>query len=324
VTVPRHEVFKPLEVGTYHCVSRCVRRAFLCGYDKTTGTSYEHRKSWLRDRLTTLVHIFAIELLAYAVMSNHLHSLLRNRPDKAAMWSPEEVARRWRTLFPLRRIAGMPAEPNEFEITTITDDPVLVETYRQRLSSLSWFSRCLSENIARRANKEDEVTGRFWEGRFKSQRVYDIGALLACSVYIDLNPIRAGIASTPEGSDFTSAQDRIRARQRQASGKTAPYVTPPLVPIEDFTEEHLSLERYLDLLDATGRQMVEGKGRIAPEMEDILTRLKLNPKNWLDTTTKLRQRFKRMVGSEASLLSAAQKQGKRWFQGLAAARAAFA
>ncbi|HEX5446082.1 MAG TPA: hypothetical protein VFW87_19805, partial [Pirellulales bacterium] len=84
---------------------------------------------------------------------------------------------------------------------------------RRRLSSLSWFMAALCEPIARRANHEDRVTGRFWEGRFKSQAVLDESAALACSMYIDLNLIRAGLADTPETSPFTAAYERIAARQ---------------------------------------------------------------------------------------------------------------
>jgi hypothetical protein len=73
----------------------------------------------------------------------------------------------------------------------------------------------LNEFIARGANKEDRVKGRFWESRFKCQALLDEAAIAACMVYVDLNPIRAGVSRTPEESDFTSIQERIRAWQRE-------------------------------------------------------------------------------------------------------------
>ena len=326
MTCPRHEIFKAEEVGFYHCVSRCVRRAFLCGYDKLTGASFEHRRSWIRDRLTGLSKVFCIDIAAYAVMENHLHTLIKNRPDYAAKLTPEDIAKRWRRLFPLRWENGRPAEPNDFEIHIITSDPMLVETYRERLCSISWLNRCLCEHIARRANGEDKCTGRFWEGRFKSQRVHDLAGFLACAIYIDLNPIRAGVSRTPEDSDYTSVQDRIRAlRRAPLQHQELPVVSsyPPLISIEEATENQVTTKEYLSLVDATGRTIVDGKGSIPSEYEDILVRLKINPKKWVDTATNYKHRFRRIVGPAQALIDAAQKAKKCWFHGVNAARVAF-
>ena len=73
--------------------------------------------------------------------------------------------------------------------------------------------RALAEPIAWRSNAEDKVTERFWEGRFKSQKLADETAVLACSAYVDLNLVRAGVAATPEVSQYTSAYERIAAEQ---------------------------------------------------------------------------------------------------------------
>jgi REP element-mobilizing transposase RayT len=212
----RCQIVEPAAVGIYHCINRCVRRAFLCGQDPLTGRSFEHRRAWIRQRLETLAGLFAVDVLGFTVMANHLHLVLRIRPDVADRWDGDTIARRWWQLFPQRRDEhGEPAMPEPHELRAVMADPFLLAERRRRLASLSWFMRCLSEPIARRANREDGCTGRFWEGRFKSQALLDEAALLACSIYVDLNPIRAGIAATPEASQFTGAFERIAARQAE-------------------------------------------------------------------------------------------------------------
>ena len=215
----RREIVREGEVGVYHCVARCVRRAFLCGQDALTGRSFEHRKGWIRQRLEELAGVFGIDVCGYALMGNHLHVVLRTRPDVVAGWPDEEVAERWWRLFPRRRDEdGTPAEPEPHELSMLVADAKVAAERRRRLGSLSWLMRCLCEPVARRANKEDGCTGRFWEGRFKSQALLDDAAVLACSVYVDLNPVRAAVAEKPEESEFTSAYERIlamRARRRE-------------------------------------------------------------------------------------------------------------
>ena len=149
------------QVGVYHCISRCVRRAFLCGVDSYTGANYEHRRGWIAERLRTLSSIFSMEVFAYAVMSNHLHVVVRIRPDLADGWSAEEVAQRWCRLFPKRDGSGEPEPPSEKVITAFVADSERVKLCRERLGDISWLMRCLNEPIARRANREDKCTGRF-------------------------------------------------------------------------------------------------------------------------------------------------------------------
>jgi putative transposase len=215
MALPRSKYVKDGQEGVYHCFSRCVRRAFLYGFDAFTNRDFSHRKAWLVDRLRHLAAIFAIEVCAYAIMENHYHTILRTRPDIVASWSDWEVATRWLTLFPPHRTIGADATPpTEQEIRALTHCPERIAQLRQRLCSLSWFMGRLNEFIARAANKEDKVKGRFWEARFKCQALLDEAAIAACMVYVDLNPIRAGLADTPEQSNFTSIQERIRTWQK--------------------------------------------------------------------------------------------------------------
>jgi len=210
--IRRRFLVAPADVGVYHCINRCVRRTFLCGSDPASGRNYDHRKQWIQDRMQVLAGQFGIDLLGFSVMSNHLHVILRNRPDVVQDWSDDDVARRWWNVFPKRRDRdGNPKEPTDFELLTITANAARLAEIRSRLSDVSWFMRCLVEPIARSANREDLCKGRFWEGRFKCQPLLDESALAACLAYVDLNPIRAQIAETPETSRFTSVYERIQA-----------------------------------------------------------------------------------------------------------------
>ncbi len=224
----RGEYLDPNTVQVIHGVQRCVRRAFLCGRDKASGKSFEHRRNWVRQRLELLASVFGIDCLTYTVLSNHLHLVLRTRPDVVATWSDDEVACRWLRLFPIRRLEdGTPAEPSEQEIGTVRGNAERLVEVRRRLSDVSWWMRCLAENIARRANREENCSGRFWEGRFKAQLLLDEASLLACAAYVDLNPVRAALADSPEESAYTGAKDRIDdlieqklQRERQTSCAT--------------------------------------------------------------------------------------------------------
>ncbi len=205
----RSDVFHHNEVGVAHCVQRCVRRAFLAGKDPVTGKTYEYRRDWIRKRMELLASVFGLDVLTYAVMSNHLHVMLRTRPDVVKTWNDEEIARRWLRLFPGRRLEDFLGEPTKQDIANAIGNSKKIAEWRKRLSDISWFMRALAEPIARKANKEDKCTGRFWEGRFKAQKIVDEAGLLACAMYVDLNPVRAAIAKSPEQSKFTSAYDRI-------------------------------------------------------------------------------------------------------------------
>ena len=209
----RNEQFRHDEISVVHCVQRCVRRAFLAGIDQVSGKDYSYRREWIRRRFEALASVFSIDILSYAILSNHLHVILRSRPDVLAKLSDEDVAIRWLRVFPGKRIEEQLAEPSQIDIQRVLADPKLLAKIRMRLSDISWFMRALAEPIARIANRQDECTGRFWEGRFKAQRIVDDAGLLACAMYVDLNPVRAALAESLEKSVHTSVYDRIEAKK---------------------------------------------------------------------------------------------------------------
>jgi hypothetical protein len=219
----RVEVFAPDEVAIVHVLNRTVRRCFLMGDDPLTGKNYDHRKQWLEDRLRRLAAGFGIDLLCHAIMSNHFHLVLRSRPDVVAEWDDAEVARRWLWLCPTRKDdEGNGLPPEEAELKSICRNRARVGLLRSRLSDISWWMRLLSQDIAQRANRQDEETGKFWQARYRAVRLLDETALLACAAYVDLNPIRAAMAETLEASDFTSVQRRIESLQAQAKTSARP------------------------------------------------------------------------------------------------------
>ena len=99
MTRARRELVSLDATPYYHCISRCVRRAFLCGDDHASGRNFEHRRAWIVTRIKQLAAVFAIDVAAYAVMSNHFHVVLRVDAERAGQWSRDEVIERWRNLF---------------------------------------------------------------------------------------------------------------------------------------------------------------------------------------------------------------------------------
>jgi REP element-mobilizing transposase RayT len=348
MALPRSKYVKDGHEGVYHCFSRCVRRAFLYGYDALTQRDFSHRKAWLVDRLRQLAAIFAVDVCAYAVMENHYHTILRTRPDIVARWSDQEVATRWVTLFPRRCGFKKSAIPTvEEQIHALTDCPERIAILRKRLCSLSWFMGRLNEFIARAANKEDEVKGRFWESRFKCQALLDEAAIAACMVYVDLNPIRAGLAGTPEESDFTSIQERIRAWQMEMMSADALSAVPDpasdmselpdnkafsdtwLCPIASESGRRgilpITAAEYLDLVDKSGRTIRSDKrGSIDAELAPILLRIGANPEAWTDTVSRFGRKFHLVAGLISNLRRFADQLGRRWFKGVTSAQTAFA
>ena len=230
----RVEVFSPDEIAIVHIMNRVVRRCFLLGNDPVTGNNYDHRKIWIEELLQRLAACFGIDLLCFAILSNHFHLILRSRPDVVATWDDTEVARRWLMLCPVRKNdEGFAEEPNETELNMVRNDPQRLETIRLRLSDIAWWMRLLCQNIAVRANREDREMGKFWQSRYRAVRLLDEQAILACAAYVDLNPIRAAMAETLEESDFTSVQRRIQSLQQESGNATVQSVGDAVSKIED-------------------------------------------------------------------------------------------
>jgi REP element-mobilizing transposase RayT len=286
----------------------------LCGKDPMTGFDFEHRRQWIVNRIKILSSIFAIDLCAYAVMSNHYHLVIRVNSEQAKHWSDQEVAQRWTKLFSEPMLvkpflAGMCLGTAEQARVAS-----LISTWRQRLADLSWYMRCLNEPIARMANKEDDCTGRFWEGRFTSQALLDERALLACMAYVDLNPIRAGLAETPEQSKFTSIQERIQQPENRTLRAFAEHS-------DDEVGIPFGLTDYLKLVDWAGREIRHGKkGFISQHQPPILNRLGMDATPVLDYLSQTEKQSFGPLGPVSLLRKFAHSKGRKFIKGLCLGR----
>jgi len=317
MTQARTRLVSVEETPYYHCIGRCVRRAFLCGTDEFSGQNYEHRRQWVVNRLKTLTQVFAINVCSYAVMSNHYHVVLKLSPASANDWIDRDIVDRWVKLF----------SGNEHTRAYLSDEPLAeankdyltnqIPVWKERLTSISWFMRCLNEYIARKANHEDNCTGHFWEGRFKSQALLDEAALVACMAYVDLNPIRAKMATSPEQSDYTSIQERIKQllHNKQDSNNQA-----WLLPMEGQTNEGsglpLDLDNYYALVDWTGRAQLHNKrGSIPNQLSPILNRLSIDETRWLSSQKHFGNQYYRVIGTTRRVKALALRIGQGWFVG---------
>jgi REP element-mobilizing transposase RayT len=334
MTTARKQLVDEKVTPFYHCISRCVRRAFLCGEGR------EHRKQWIEDRLQELAGIFAIDVCGFSVMDNHLHVLLRLDAARAQAWTDLEVSEKWLTLCPPRDIKGRRMKCTPALIELKATEAAWVAECRSRLGDLGWFMKFLKEPISRRANKEDRCTGAFWEGRFKSVAILDEASLLATCAYIDLNPVAAGIAATPEKSPHTSLKSRIdhcaETGKLDQLRSGSPYASKGqlekdhwLFPIEDKRGPSgtglagmlrgLSLTGYLQLVDWSSRLVRPGKAKVAADAPPLLARLQIDAAGWQATLQRLARSTKKVgsyFGGSDRLREVAEHQGRRFVKNL--------
>ena len=315
MTTARREIVDVSVTRWYHCISKCVRSAFLMADDAGND-----RKQWIEDRLQILAQNFSIAVGGFAVMDNHLHVLCRLDPEVARTWTAEETVRRWIAIYPPANLDVDDPKSLKMWVDHQAKDEKQVAVYRERLSNLGWFMKALKEPLSRLCNRADGVKGTFWEARYKSIAVLDTEALLATCAYIDLNPVAAGIAEVPERSEHTSIKQRVEhardcdklealkaARQGSVAGcKAAGSFEEKhwLVPLQDRRSqagtrpataregmlESFSLGSYLLLVDYTGRLFRNGKARINEGVKEVLDRLGTSVEFW-------GERIKKMMSS---------------------------
>jgi len=256
-----------------------------------TQRSYDHRRKWIEQRILRLANSFAVDVYAFAVMSNHYHIVVRTSPARSKRWSAEEVAERWitRSSKPDRRLLRA-------KIKALVADPLRIERLRARLASLSWYMRFVNEPVARLANEEDDCRGRFWEGRFKSIALLDHSALLNCMIYVDLNPSRSG-----ETKILPAPHTSARLRLHNASKAK-----------QSLARLDLGTDRYIDLLSwsqsgAKGERVIRHPPCPAPNLTGM------SDERWFETLRSHRGGY-RAYGTPAALARYVTKLGQRWIQ----------
>ena len=325
MTQSRDSLISLTDTHFYHCISRCVRRAFLCGDDHYTGQNFEHRRQWVIDRIRDLTDVFSIEVCAYAILNNHYHLVLYVNETELNDCSDADVCERWGKIYSISPIVlrwqkGSLHSDSQKEMALS-----VIAEWRSRLSNISWFMRCLNEFIACKANKEDKCKGRFWEGRFKSQALLDENALLTCMAYVDLNPIRAKNSASVEESEYTSIFERIHGKSHHAESidkQDRKSLGKPLLKFIGAESLHqplginFSLIDYLELVDWTGRILRKGKRGAIPEQAPVLLGiLGLDNETWLALANDFGKDYHGAVGSLDELALFAKHTGKRWISG---------
>lgn len=312
----------------YHCISRCVRRAYLCGQDELSGQDFEHRRVWVIERLRLLSQVFAIDICAYAIMSNHYHLVLHVDVNKAQNWSNNDIVERWTRLYHMpESIRRWFNNPSASEIERRAALKV-IDIWRQRLMDISWFMRNINEFIARKANKEDQCTGRFWEGRFKSQALLDEKSLLACMAYVDLNPVRAGLTDTLEHAEYTSIYERIHGKAcagDTGQGQTSTLARKTLYGFwgyqrltnlnhsSSYDAIEYSLLDYIELVESLGHiSHSEKTGCLRHNQPSLMQTLGFDDHQWQYFSARFGRYFCCAVGGVDQLRSYAKNTHRAW------------
>jgi len=313
-----------------------------------TGIDYEYRRDWIRDFEERLAGLFGIEVGFHAELSNHIHLVVRTRPDVVETWSDTDVVRRWLVISHLTKSRdGQPREISPARIALEMAMPGRVDALRSRLANPSFFMAALCEHVGRRSNREDQCGGTFWEDRYKCRALTDEAAILVCGIYVDLNQIRAGEAFTPESSTHTSACDRIRSQlRRQSAAVDSPAETMAAIELPDgwlceLTIDEspsplassarcaatprrasdkgmlpITIDDYLELLDASGRILRDDKaGAIPAHLAPILQRLGIRTSVWSELVENYQDWFGHVVGAPAPHARRADHVARRWFRG---------
>lgn len=327
MTIARKNIVDNQTPGFYHCTNRCVRRTFLCGFDKFTNKDYSHRKDWLEKRMIELCHVFAVELFAFAVMDNHYHIVLYLEPLVPLKWSDEEIAEKWLQAYLGRLNDTKFAKQRELKKQAIMADKDKLALYRERLGSLSWFMSRLNEPLAKQSNKEDICTGRFWEGRYFAQALLDEASVLSVMAYVDLNPIRAKLAETLEDSTNTSIKKRLNSINEVDPIEVQATLDSSITSFSNKVKRKrlpMTVKCYIELVEWTGKAIhYPNKHTMPNHIQSSLQQLNLQQNHWLKQIEHYGINYCHFVGPIELIKEKAKQLNLKWMKGNKAARLLF-
>lgn len=338
----RTEIACPLFSNSFHITQRCVRREALLDDKLPCRGRFRSRREAILDCLKLLASAFAIDIIRFSIMGNHLHLILRNRPDVAKNLTDREVVERWFRICPgyCRALADYRNKPgervSERDIERVLRDSTRIAELRLRLSSISHFMWSLNNYTSKLFNLMDGKEGSFWQSRYKLKLLLDDLSLLLCGLYIDLNPIRAGVEPRPEDCLYTSAFFNLEAARIISE---FPDIDPQTLPdaffapitissdkdaacsarfslrASDFGFTDMTMHEYFILLDLIGRLISKPNiAAIPSSLPPIFERLDLKWENAVELVKSYEGLFKFFVGTRESLNAKAEVLGGRKLQ----------
>jgi putative transposase len=196
--------------AVYHCMTRTVNGERLLD---------DVAKEVLRRQLWQIADYCGLEIITYAIMSNHFHVLVRV-PQKQLV-ADCELVRRYRVLYP----KPTKYQSARFEViqSKLKSNDAEAQSWRDRqlamMGDLSPFMKLVKQRFSVWYNRSHQRYGTLWAERFKSVLVEaKSGVMRTMAAYIDLNPVRAGLVNDPKDYRFCGYAEAVAGHKSAIAG----------------------------------------------------------------------------------------------------------